>query len=108
MLSGETIPGWKVVEGRSNRQLTDVKKAYDALIKAGYKKAMFYEQVPLPLTQSEKLITREDYHNYLEPFIEKPKGAPTLAPETDKRPVYVKDTTPDEDFGGENAYKEGE
>lgn len=108
MLDGEVIPGWKIVEGKSNRQLMDVKKAYDALIKAGYKKAMFYEQVPLPLTQAEKLITRDDYHNLLEPFIEKPKGAPTIAPETDNRPVYVKDTTPEEDFGGENVYKKGE
>lgn len=108
LLAGEEIPGWKLVEGRSNRVLTDPKAAYAALVKAGYKKAMFYEQVPLPLTEAEKLITREEYHTILAPFIEKPKGAPTLASEGDKRPVYRKDSTPEEDFGGANAYKKGE
>ena len=107
LLAGETIPGWKLVEGRSNREFTDSKAAYAALIKAGYKKAMFYEQVPLPLTQAEKLITKEDYDSILAKFIIKPKGTPALAPEGDKRPPYVKDTTPEEDFGGGNAYKEG-
>ena len=108
LLGGEVVPGWKLVEGRSNRSLTDPKAAYGALVKAGYKKAMFYEQVPLPLTEAEKLITREEYNTILAPFIEKPKGAPTLAPEEDKRPAYVKDSTPEEDFGGANAYKKGD
>lgn len=107
LLAGEAIPGWKLVEGRSNRELTDSKAAYAALVKAGYKKAMFYEQAPLPLTQAEKLITKEDYDSILARFIVKPKGAPALAPEDDKRPPYVKDATPEEDFGGDNVYKEG-
>lgn len=107
LLAGEVIPGWKLVEGRSNRVLTDPKAAYAALVKAGYKKAMFYEQIPLPLTEAEKLITKEEYDAILAPYIEKPRGAPTLALEDDKRPAYVKNT-PEEDFGGENAYKEGE
>lgn len=108
LLAGEAIPGWKLVEGRSNRQLTDTKAAYAALVKAGYKKAMFYEQVPLPLTQAEKLITKGDYETILAPFVEKPKGAPTLAPEDDKRPAYQAGTAPEEDFGGGNTYKEGD
>lgn len=107
LLAGEGIPGWKLVEGRSNRILTNPKAAYGALVKAGYKKAMFYEQVPLPLTEAEKLITKEEYDAILAPYIEKPQGAPTLAPEDDKRPIYVK-STPEADFGGENTYKEGE
>lgn len=108
LLAGESVPGWKLVEGRSNRELTDSKAAYAALVKAGYKKAMFYEQVPLPLTAVEKIITKEDFETILAPFIEKPKGKPTLAPEEDKRPLYVANNTPEEDFGGENIYKEGE
>lgn len=107
LMSGEAIPGWKLVEGRSNRYLTDAKAAYAALVKAGYKKAMFYEQTPLPLTQAEKLITKEDYETILAPFVGKPKGAPALAPETDSRPPYQAQMTPEEDFGGGNAYQEG-
>ena len=108
LLAGEAVPGWKLVEVRSNRSLTDPKAAYGALIKAGYKKAMFYEQVPVPLTEAEKLITKEEYQSILAPFIVKPKGAPALALEGDKRPDYVKDSTPEEDFGGANAYKKGD
>ena len=76
-------------------------------MKAGYKKAMFYEQTPLPLTQAEKLITKEDYETILAPFVGKPKGAPALAPETDSRPPYRAQMTPEEDFGGGKAYQEG-
>lgn len=108
LLSEEKVPGWKLVEGRSNRELTDPVKAYKELIGAGYKKAMLYEQKPVPLTEAEKLITKEDYTNILSPYIIKPKGKPTLAPESDKRPEYQKDTTPEEDFGGENQFKEEE
>lgn len=106
LLSDEAVPGWKLVEGRSNRELTDVTKAFKDLIAAGYKKAMLYEQKPLALTEVEKLITKEDYTTILSPYIAKPKGKPTLAPENDKRTVYQKDSTPEEDFGGENHYKE--
>lgn len=106
LLSDEAVPGWKLVEGRSNRELTDATKAFKDLISAGYKKAMLYEQKPLALTEVEKLITKEDYTTILSPYIVKPKGKPTLAPENDKRSVYQKDSTPEEDFGGENHYKE--
>lgn len=108
LLAEEEVPGWKLVEGRSNRELTDPVKAYKELIGAGYKKAMFYEQKPVPLTEAEKLITKDDYTNILSPYIVKPKGKPTLASKSDKRPDYKKDTTPEEDFGGENQFKEEE
>lgn len=106
LLKEEKIPGWKLVEGRSNRNLPEPDKAYEALVAAGYKKAMFYEKKPIALTEAEKVITKDDYNTILAPFVVKPKGSPALAPEKDKRPAYQKDTTPQEDFGGENQYKE--
>lgn len=108
LLADEDVPGWKLVEGRSNRELPDPDKAYAALVEAGYKKALFYERIPVTLTEAEKLINKDDYNTILMPFIVKPKGKPTLAPKGDKRPPYQKDTTPQEDFGGENQYKEEE
>lgn len=106
LLADEEVPGWKLVEGRSNREITDQVKAYKDLIGAGYKKALLYEQTPLSLTEVEKLITKEDYEKILAPYITKPKGKPALAPESDKRAVYQKNSTPEEDFGGDNQYKE--
>lgn len=106
LLADEAIPGWKLVEGRSNREISDQTKAFKDLIAAGYKKAMLYEQKPLPLTEVEKLITKEDYTKVLEPYIVKPKGKPTIAPESDKRAIYQKNSSPQDDFGGDNQYKE--
>ena len=106
LMRGTAVPGWKLVEGRSNREFTDVDQAYEALIAAGYKKELLYDQVPVPLTKAEKQVSREDYDSILSAFIHKPKGKPTLAPEGDKRPAYERQPSPEEAFGGENAYKE--
>lgn len=107
MLGGKAVKGWKVVEGRSNRTFTDIDAAYAKLQEAGYDRALLYDSVPVTLTAAEKLVDKETYEKVLAPFIVKPPGAPTIAPETDKRPEYrVKSAT--EVFSGENAYKEGE
>ena len=106
LLAGNEVPGWKLVEGRSNRVITDIDAAFAALTEAGYKKALFYEKVPITLTQAEQLINKDDYKNILAKWIEKPAGKPTLAPESDKRPAYQLKPTAEEDFGGDNAYKE--
>lgn len=106
LVKGNSIPGWKIVEGRSNREFTDIDKAYEALIDAGYKKELLYDQVPVSLTKAEKQVSKEDYNSILAPFIIKPKGKPTLALEGDKRPAYERQPSAEEAFGGENAYKE--
>ena len=105
-MKGNHIPGWKIVEGRSNREFTDADQAYEALIKAGYKKELLYDQVPVPLTKAEKQISKEDYENILSGFIRRPKGKPTLALESDKRPTYERQPGVEDAFGGENIYKE--
>lgn len=106
LVKGDEIPGWKIVEGRSNRAFSDVDKALKALQTAGYDRALLYESKPLPLTEVEKTIGKEDFKNILSPYIIKPKGAPTLALQGDKRPEMILNTTATEDFGGNNAYKE--
>ena len=106
LVKGNTVPGWKIVEGRSNREFTDVDQAYEALIKAGYKKDLLYDQVPVPLTKAEKQISKEDYTNILSAFITKPQGKPRLVPEGDTRPAYEMHPSVEEAFGGKNAYKE--
>lgn len=106
LVKGNGIEGWKIVEGRSNRVITDFDKAYEELQKAGYDKAILYESKPLTLTEVEKLISKDDYNNVLASFISKPQGAPTLALQSDKRPEIRLNTTAVEDFGGNNAYKE--
>lgn len=106
LVKGERVPGWKIVEGRSNRMIMDVDTAYTKLQEAGYAEALLYNRVPASLTEVEKRISKEDYTKILSRYVQKPKGKPTLAPESDKQPVYQAATSAEEAFGGEHAYKE--
>lgn len=97
ILKGEKVDGWKAVAGRSNRVITDIDKAFKVLIDNGTEEALLYERKPLTLTELEKLLGKKEFEKLLSDFIEKPKGAPTLAPESDKRENY-KLSSAKEDF----------
>ncbi len=107
IVSGEEVPGWKIIEGRSSRTLLDQDAAFTELMNAGYEEAVLYDKKPVPLGALEKLVSKEDRQNILAKYIMKPQGKPTLAPEDDARPAMVlKRVTAEEAFGGENSYKE--
>lgn len=86
--SGAAIPGWKLVEGRSTRRFTDQDAAFRAMEASGIQEAMLYERSPISLTAAEKLLGKKHFAEVCGTYIEKPKGKPTLAPESDKRPAY--------------------
>jgi hypothetical protein len=94
LLSGEPVPGWKMVAGRSDRVIKDPVVAAEKLIAAGCTESMVWRPRQLEtLTNLTKLvkplkITLEDA---LGDTIEKPPGKPTLVPESDKRPPYQPD-----------------
>lgn len=103
--AGREVPGWKLVEGRSNRTLTDQEQAFTELRDAGYDETLFYDQVPLSLTKLEALITKEDKASILAKYITKPQGKPTLVPADDKRPAMQLRVSAVEAFGGTNTYQ---
>lgn len=87
-MSGVTLPGWKVVEGRSIRKITDTDGALEALNQAGYRPSEFFKPRELKtLTDIEKMLGKKNFATVLGNYIEKPQGKPTLAPESDKRPA---------------------
>lgn len=87
-LSGVQLPGWKIVEGRSNRKITDPEAAAVALNQAGYKTAEIYKPQELrTITELEKLAGKKQFAAICGDYIGKPQGKPTLAPESDKRPA---------------------
>mgnify|MGYP002624682010 CR=1 FL=1 len=86
--SGHPIPGWKIVEGRSQRYYTDLDKVADAAISAGYPEALIYSRSLIGITDMEKLMGRKKFKEILGPLVDKPQGAPKLAPESDKRPAF--------------------
>lgn len=91
ILAGEEIPGYKAVEGRSNRAFVDQDKAFEILQESGFDEAMLYERKPLSLSKLEKLVGKKEFGEILKGQIIKPQGKPTLVEESDKRDPYVKD-----------------
>ena len=87
-LNGVKLPGWKIVEGRSARKITDQEAAASALNKAGYKTTEIYKPRELKtITELEKMAGKKQFASICGEYIEKPQGKPTLAPESDKRPA---------------------
>ena len=88
LLNGEVIPGYKAVEGRSNRTWTDLDAALDALMNAGYDRAILYDSIPKSLAQLEKVIGAAKFTELVGQFIIKPQGKPALADENDARKAF--------------------
>ena len=85
-LKGKKFPGWKVVEGRSIRKLSDEAKAAEAVVAIGKDP---YEKKLLSITDLTKLLGKKRFDELLGALVYKPPGKPTLAPESDKRPEYA-------------------
>ena len=81
-LSGTEYPGYKVVEGRSNRRYISEDAVADAVSQAGYDP---YAKKVLGLTEMQKLLGKKKFDELLGGLIEKPQGKPVLVPLSDKR-----------------------
>lgn len=82
---GVQIPGWKLVEGRSNRKYANADAVATRLSEAGVPDAVMYERSLLGITAMEKAIGKKKFAELLADLIEKPEGKPTLVRESDKR-----------------------
>lgn len=84
---GEKFPGWKLVEGRSNRKYADEKQVAETLTDAGYAENKIYKPKELlGITAMEKLLGKKKFEELLKELVIKPAGKPTLVPENDTRP----------------------
>lgn len=88
LMDGDSVPGWKLVEGRSTRKYTDEEEIAKRLRKARYKVSEIYEKKLLGISKMEKLLGKKQMGDLIGDLIEKPRGAAKLAPESDARPVY--------------------
>ena len=96
-LKGTKFPGYKLVEGRSNRTITDEEKLAELLLTQGYTEDKIYKPKALEgITALEKVIGKKRFGELAESFIIKPAGKPTLVTEDDKRPEI--DSVEDEFF----------
>lgn len=88
MLQGVDYEGYKLVEGRANRVIINEGEMVAELHSAGFTD---HEIKKLKsLTDLEKLVGKKQFEIIGAGLIEKPKGKPTIAPITDRRPVYQK------------------
>lgn len=93
-IKGKKWPGYKLVEGRSNRRWRDEEQAIDFLVKAGYKKEDFMQTKLSGIVAVSKLVGDLE----IEHLMVKPPGKPTLALESDERPPINSAESAKEDF----------
>jgi len=98
-LKGVKYPGFKLVEGKSNRKITDEKKAIEILEALKFKKEQFMTEPKLKgIGDLENLTGKKKLSEVFASIISKPPGAPTLAPESDKRAEFNKKAETVNDF----------
>lgn len=83
---GEKVPGWKLVEGRSIRKITDEITLLELLDREGFPKDSITETKLLGISKLEKIVGKKQLAEIAGDLIVKPPGKPVLVPETDKRP----------------------
>ena len=83
-------PGWKLVEGRSVRKISEPEQAALVLTtQYGHSEEDIYKPRELKtITQLEKIIGKKTLADELAGLLIKPPGKPTLVPESDKRPEW--------------------
>ena len=86
LYSGEPVPGWKLVAGRSNRKFTDEEAVANILKDEGLTPGEIWKTKLAGISDIEKRLGKKKTAELLGEWIIKPEGAPVLAPADDKRP----------------------
>ena len=90
-LEGDTIPGYKVVEGRSVRKISNPAEAISRLEGAGIPSESYLKAPELKtITDLEKTLTKKGFKTILGDLVIKPEGKPTLVEESDPREPFSK------------------
>lgn len=85
---GKKWPGFKLVEGRSNRKYSDPEKVVETLQSNGFSDDQLYTKKILSFTAMTGLIGKAVFKEVVEPLLVKPPGKPALVPQADKRAEY--------------------
>lgn len=101
LLAGHAVPGYKLVEGRMGvRKWSDEEAAEKALMSMLRKESVVYKRSLISPTDAEKLhknsVLGPRQWTTLQELVTRSAGAPSVAPESDKRPALVIQATADE------------
>ena len=94
---GVKYPGFKLVEGRSNRQYKDKAEVVKVLQDNGYQD-IYKPQELKGITDMTKLLGKKNFETILSDLVIKPQGKPTLVPMSDSRPELLSTDSAKEDF----------
>ena len=88
-MEGDTVPGYKVVEGRSLRKISDPEQAMQRLQNEGIDPGCYLKPAELKtITDLEKTLTKKGFKAILGDLVIKPEGKPTLVEESDPREPF--------------------
>ena len=90
-LEGDEVPGFKVVEGRSIRKISNAAEAIARLDGAGIPSDNYLKPAELKtITDLEKTLTKKGFNTILGDLVIKPKDKPTLVENSDPRQPFSK------------------
>ncbi|MBR5845533.1 MAG: DUF2800 domain-containing protein [Rikenellaceae bacterium] len=98
LLEGAEIPGFKVVAGRTQRTWADELEVVAALEKAGYTREQLTKTEVLSPAAMERFLGKKKAAELIAGHIVSNPGAPTVVPESDKRPVFDRLAEAKKDF----------
>jgi hypothetical protein len=101
-IAGEHFPGYKVVTGRSNRQITDKDQALAILTAAGFSPVQTMSL--RGLGELEEILGKKTLDSLIGDLIVKPEGKPTLVPEDDRRDAITPGDLARKDFQDELSF----
>ena len=87
-LNGKAWKGYKLVEGKSNRQITDEGNLVASLLGGGFKRDSFTNEKLKGIGDLTKLTGKAKFKTLVEPYLFKPAGKPTLVLTDDPRAAY--------------------
>lgn len=82
LLAGGDVPGWKAVEGRSNRRWADAAEVAEIVQKAGFDP---FKHDVLGIGDMTEMLGKERFNELLADLVVKPRGRATLARIDDRR-----------------------
>lgn len=86
IMDGVAIPGYKIVEGKSNRVILNPDAIVEKLHTNGYGEDTYLKpRELLGITALEKNVGKKKFAELCGEYVCKPSGRPTLVPEADKR-----------------------
>lgn len=85
-VNGKIWPGFKLVEGRSQRKWSNEDQVAQILIDNGFSEDEMYSMKLKGISEIERLVGKKNFTSMLGEVVVKPQGKPTLVPESDKRP----------------------